>query len=121
MRHNRNLWIVGAGNRWCVENCDPTKLSCGSGSCIYVGDGFHCGTPGAKQYGEQCFHGGECDAGMICAALPGVPGCEGVSCCTPFCVDGEDSTCPGFGEGQQCVTGLQVPDAFNHVGVCTWP
>lgn len=115
----------------CVASCNPLLQPCGEGrGCYAVVDAFFCapdmsGRGGA--IGESCDFINACDAGLICANPEYVPGCDGASCCTPFCdVDASDE-CDAVLPGTSCVAwfdsavGVQSCFGSGRIGFCAVP
>ena len=117
----------------CDRSCNPLEQdSCLEGEGCYAVGGnvdFTCAPDVSGEtgtYGDPCEFVNVCDPGYYCSNIDAVPSCdEGVGCCTPFCDVTQPNTCPGAGEGQECVSwwakGPAAPKGFEDVGACAVP
>ncbi|MEZ4385664.1 MAG: ribulose phosphate epimerase [Nannocystaceae bacterium] len=111
----------------CLPWCDPLAQDCplSDYACLNYQSEFFC-VPDASGdmgvYGDVCEFGNACDPGLFCADAGFVPGCGGLSCCTPYCDTAQPNTCPG--DGQECVPWFdegEAPDGYENVGGCKIP
>ncbi len=115
----------------CIPVCDPLLQDCAPwASCLPVGDAFFC-VPDASgaggQYAEPCLRFDDCDRGLFCAEVEGVPGCMGTGCCAEFCdlaAPDPNALCSGAGDGAQCLPWFpddEAPIGWENVGACLIP
>jgi hypothetical protein len=115
----------------CLPACDPLAQDCGQGSACYpIVTTFACapdvsGMTGAA--GDPCAFINVCDAGLLCAAAPAVPGCESSGCCTPFCDVDEPDDCNEQVPGSVCVALFDIGEysetclPTGTIGFCAVP
>jgi hypothetical protein len=90
----------------CLPDCDPLAQDCGEEQgCYPLQSAFACapdvsGDMGA--IGSPCEYINVCDPGTHCADAALVPGCEAISCCTPFCDVEQPDTCDALVPGTTC-------------------
>jgi hypothetical protein len=120
--------IIGqTGWPLCIERCDPIAQDCGDGKACFFDGGylsFFCGVvnvPGALA--EPCGWSQECDVGLLCVSDHVLPECPGDSCCTPFCVTGDDASCEASWPGTVCSDALTSPqmEGCPTYGACLIP
>ena len=114
----------------CLPFCDPLLQDCTEGEACYPeAGGFICSPdasgPDLGAYGDPCEFLNVCDPGFWCADAASVPGCAGsAGCCSAFCDFSEamaDQSCPGFDQGQSCVTFWvegEAPPGEEDYGLC---
>ena len=122
--------IAGEGTlNLCLPVCDPLVQDCPGGEqCIPSGDDFVCVPDGSGDEGQAndpCEFPNSCDKGLACIDTPvASAACNqgSLGCCQPFC-NFPDAPCPN--PDQQCLQWfdpmMQIPEEYEHVGVCAIP
>ena len=113
----------------CLFRCDPLLQDCpGDELCIPTGDKFICVLDASGETGavnDPCEFANACDDGLVClntasASIACQQGSQG--CCQPFCKF-PGSPCPN--PDQECLQWfdpmMEIPDGYEHIGVCAIP
>lgn len=111
----------------CLATCDPLDPNCGTEQvCTPSNEGLFVCTPGGTQdgdggYGAVCEFFNECDNGFACVPAEMLPGCDGSYCCTAYCDLSKQNVCPNELECVAFSEEDNVPEQYQHVGVCSFP
>ncbi len=117
----------------CMRQCDPLVQDCQTPNWRCIPDspsqagqsGFICVSPPAGppvgQFGA-CALANQCEPGLVCISAERVPGCNFLSCCTPYCSLSEgDGACTALDPSLQCVDWMAPDPTWADVGACAIP
>ena len=107
----------------CVDLCDPLLQDCNEGlGCYFNGNDFEC-APETQDIepGQPCGFLNDCATPQMCVDQSYIPGCEGASCCTPYCdLGGGPDQCDAV-PGTSCTPfwepGQELP-GYEELGIC---